>query len=329
MMASLKKACVTGAAMIAFTVLAGHVHAGTVNFTFASTNGPGDFSSQAVVRWQEAMKEASGGELNMTFVPGGALGGDQQLLQQLATNEIQLHTAGPVVVHKLLQDYQCMEAEFVYRNADHGYRVWTGDLGREVSDKLEAQYGITIVGVGLRGARHLTANKPIRQPADLEGVKIRVTNPLRAQIFSAYGALPGPLPVSELYGALRQGVFEAQENPIPTIWGNKFFEVQKTVNLTGHVLSYYVFSANKQFMDSLSDDHRAIFDRTLAESIVWLNDKVRNDTDSLLSRMTEEGITVVEPDLVAFREVAEPIVRDFAAKNCRKGILDDIAAAAE
>ena len=317
-----------GAAALSITAT-GQAYAETVNFTFASTNGPNDFSSQAVMRWKDALEERSDGEIQMTFVPGGALGGDQQLLQQLATNEIQMHTAGPVVVHRLLQPYQCMEAEFVYDDVDHGYRVWTGDLGEEVSDAREQEYDITIVGVGLRGERHLTADRPIRVPSDLEGVKIRVTNPLRSEIFSAYGALPGPLPASELYGALRQGVFEAQKNPIPTIWGNRFYEVQETVNLTGHVISYYIFSANQDFYEGLSEEHRTIFDETLQESIDWLNQKVREDTDTLLTRMQEEGIEVVEPDVAAFREIAVPIVRDFAAENCREGLLDDFAAVAE
>ena len=319
---------IAGASALALGVALGDlVAADEVDFTFATTNGADDFSSQAVVRWQEAMREQSNGELNMTFVTGGALGGDQQLLQQLATNEIQLHVAGPVVVHELLPQYQCMEAEFVYEDEDHGYRVWTGDLGKEVSKALEDQYDISIVAVGLRGARELTANKPIHEPDDLKGVKIRVTNPLRSEVFSAYGALPGPLPVSELYGALRQGVFDAEENPIPTIWGNKFYEVQKTINLTEHVISYNVFTANKTFLDGLSEEHRAIFDKTLAEAIDWLNEKVDNDSDTLLQKMQDEGVEVVEPDVAAFRKIAEPIVKDFAEKNCREGILDEIAAA--
>ncbi len=314
-----------GATALALS-LAGPLRAEDVTFTFASTNGLGDFSSQAVERWKTALAERSNGEIEMVFVPGGALGDDQQLLQQLATNEVQVHVAGPVVVHNLLKEYQCMEAEFVYDDEDHGYRVWTGDLGQELSDRLEQDYGITIVGVGLRGARQLTANRPIREPADLQGVKVRVTNPLRSEIFAAYGALPGPLPVSELYGALRQGVFDAEENPIPTIWGNKFYEVQSTINLTGHVISYYVFSANQAFYEGLSEEHRAIFDETLAEAIGWLNDKVREDTDTLLAQMREAGVEVIEPDVAAFREVAMPIVQAFAEANCRPGILDDIAA---
>jgi tripartite ATP-independent transporter DctP family solute receptor len=245
------------------------VSADAKRFTLATANGPKDFGTLGVAHWQKLMKERSNGALDMDISTGGALGGDQQLLQQLGTNEIQLHVAGPVVLHKLLKEYQCMEAEFVYRDIDHGYKVWTGKLGEEVSKKLEEKYGISILGVGLRGARQMTANKPIKTPDDIKGVKIRVTNPLRAKVFEAFGALPAPLSFAELYGALRQGVFEAQENPIPTIWGSKLYEVQKTINLTGHVISYYVISGNKTFVDGLSDAHRKIFDETLKESMEW------------------------------------------------------------
>lgn len=315
----------TAICLIVMVLLPGAALAGKVKFTFATTNSPKDLSSQAVMRWQKAMKEASKGELDMTFIPGGALGGDKQLLQQLSGNEIQLHVAGPVVVHHLVREYQCMEAEFVYKDEAHGFRVWNGPLGQEVKKKLEEQYNITIVGIGSRGARHLTTNVPVRKPEDLKGVKIRVTNPLREEIFKACGALPAPLSIKELYGALRQGVFDAQENPISTIWGHKFYEVQKYINLTGHVWSYWVISANKKFMDSLSPGHRKIFAETLNDAVAWLNKTVPEETENLLKKMEEKGITVIKPDVAAFQKVAAPIVQKFASEKCRSGILNDIA----
>lgn len=301
------------------------IEAAEVKFTFATTNSPKDLSSQAVVRWQEAMKKASNGELNMTFIPGGALGGDKQLLQQLSMNEIQLHVAGPVVVHHLVREYQCMEAEFIYNDEAHGFRVWNGPLGEEVKKKLESEYNITMLGIGSRGARHLTSNVPIRKPEDMKGIKVRVTNPLREEIFKACGALPGPLSISELYGALRQGVYDAQENPISTIWGHKFYEVQKYINLTGHVWSYWVISANKKFMDSLSSSHRKIFMDTLNDAINWLNKNVPNEEETFLKKMEEKGATVIKPDIAAFQKIAQPIVRKFAGEKCRPGLLDEIA----
>lgn len=301
-----------------------------VRFTFATTNGLQDLSSRAILRWKDELEKRSNGQIRLEFSSGGALGGDQELLQQLATNEVQMNVAGPIVVHRLLKEYQCLEAEYVYKDEQHGFRVWTGPLGREVSDKLKARYNIEIVGIGARGARHVTANKPVREPADLKGVKIRVTNPLRSQVFSAYGALPGPLPVSELYGALRQGVFDAQENPIPTIFGDRLYETQKTINLTGHVWSYNVITANSAFLASLKPEQRKIFDETLSESVEWLNKAVASETDDLLARMKKDaGTEAVPANVAAFRDIALPIVEKYAQGNCRPGLLDDIRKAAQ
>jgi TRAP-type C4-dicarboxylate transport system substrate-binding protein len=157
-----------------------------------------------------------------------------------------------------------------------------------------------------------------------------VTNPLRSQVFSAYGALPGPLPVSELYGALRQGVFDAQENPIPTIFGDRLYEVQKTINLTGHVWSYNVITANSKFLASLKPDQRKIFDETLKEAIDRLNQAVASETDDLIARMKKDvGTEAVPASIAAFRDIAMPVVEKFAQANCRAGLLDDIRKAAQ
>lgn len=299
----------------------------TVRFTLGTSNTSNDFSVQAMKHWQKLMADRSGGELEMNIVAGGALGSNTQILQQLSTNEIQVSIAGPAILHKMAKKYQCMEAEFVYDDADHGYRVWTGAVGKELSNMMEKEFDITISGVGLRGARQLTANKPINTPADLKGVKVRVTNKLRAKIFEAYGALPGPLPFSELYGGLRQGVFDAQENPIPAIFAKKFYEVQETLNLTSHVQSYYIVTSNHSFVEGLSEKHRAVFDETVGETMKWLNNKVKTETEALVETMKSKGLTVIQPDVKAFKKVALPIVQDFAKDNCRPGILADIAAA--
>ncbi len=298
-----------------------------VRFTLGTTMSDKDFGGAAVVRWAKAMRSASKGELTMLTVTGGALGGDKQLLEQLAANEIQAHVAGPVVVHHLVREYQCMEAEYVYEDEAHGMRVWTGPLGQEVNQKLIKQYNVRILGVASRGARELTSNKPIQKPSDLQGVKVRVTNRLRAEVFKAFGALPGPLSFPELYGALRTGVYDAQENPIPTIFGAKFYEVQKYINLTGHIWSYNVVSVNNRFYESLSPAHRKIFDETFKREVVdWLNKTVPAKSVDLLKQMQKErGVQVIRPDQAAFRKIAEPVVKKFAGEKCRPGILADIA----
>ena len=311
-------------------LLAPPAHGKEVKFTFATTNGSQDLSSRSIVLWKEQLEKKSSGVFKMEFSPDSLLGGDQQLLQQLATNEIQMHIAGPVIVHQLAKEYQCLEAEYVFKDEAHGLRVWSGPLGKEVSDFVKRKYGIEIVAVAPRGARHMTANKPIREPSDMKGVKVRVTNNLRGQVFAAYGALPGPLSMSELYGALRQGVFDAQENPISTIYGSRLYEVQSHISLTSHVWSYNIVSASSKFLQSLSADQRTVFDETLAEAMTWLKQAVATEMDDLAAKMKKESkVEIIPANVAAFRDIALPIVEAFAAKSCRPGLLEEIRKAAD
>jgi TRAP-type C4-dicarboxylate transport system substrate-binding protein len=102
------------------------------------------------------------------------------------------------------------------------------------------------------------------------------------------------------------------------------------VNLTGHVWSFTVVTANAGFVKGLSSAQKAIFDRTLSEAMAWLAEETANEEDNLLKRMqAERGIEIVRPDVAAFQRIAQPIVARFAAERCRPGILDDIAKAAE
>jgi len=303
----------------------GQAESETIKFTYSGENPPATHSELAIVRWQKAMQKESNGELDMAVFSGGVLGGADVALPQLSANEIQVHCAGPVVVHHLAREYQCMESEFVYADEAHGFRTWTGPLGKELSRKLESQFNVTIIGVASRGARHYTSNVPLRTPADFKGLKVRVTNPLRIEILKSFGALPAPLSFPELYGALQTGVFDAEENPISTIWGSKFYEVQKYISLTGHVQSYWVISANKKFLDSLSPQHRKIFMDTLNESLAWQNSTVQADIEKQLKMMEDKGMIVIKPDIAAFQKAAEPIVRKYASEKCRPGLLDEIA----
>jgi tripartite ATP-independent transporter DctP family solute receptor len=298
------------------------------SITLGTTLGTRDVSTQAMAHWAKLLKERSGGRLDMKVIAGGTLGGDREHIQQLSSGEIDINLSSAVVLQHATPKYQCLEAEYVYENEDHGLKVWRGAIGKEVSEAMKKGYGMEIVGVGRRGARHITANKAILKPSDLAGVKMRVTNNLRAAVFQSYGALPAPLSLSELYGALRQGVFDAQENPLSTIFSNRFHEVQSHVSLTQHVWSYNIVLANSEFLSSLGKD-RKVFEDTLTESIDWLSQAVDRENERVEAEIKKNPNVVFDrPDVAAFRSQARPVLSAYAEKNCRPGLLADIDKAA-
>jgi len=301
-----------------------------IKITMAISDQPQDVVSLAAMKWAEELKKRSNGKMIMDVFTGGVLGSPNEVYDAISINDIQGHMGGPTFLHSRLQEYQIMEAEYVYENEAHGRRVWDGALGDKVKKALEDKFNMKLLGVASRGARNVTSNKPILKPEDLKGIKIRVTNPLRQEVFKAFGALPSPLSIKEVYGALKTGVFDAQENPIVTIYGNKYYEVQKYINLTRHVWSYYTAVLSNDFYNSLTPEQQKLLVESWEVVRDWLDSEVPRMESELLEKMqTEYGVIVTKPDIMPFIEKARPIVKAFADKNCIPGLLDEIASYAE
>jgi tripartite ATP-independent transporter DctP family solute receptor len=312
---------VSAAAILA----AGVVEAQTI--TMATILNQNDVSVQAMEEWNRLLQKRTAGEMELNILAGGTLGGTRELIQQLSSGEVDINLSSPVVLQFAAPDYQCLEAEYIYESEDHGFAVWRGEIGEQASAAMKESYGIEIADVGRRGSRNVTANVAVEKPSDMQGLKMRVTNDLRAEVFSAYGAQPAPLALSELYGALRQGVFDAQENPLSTIFSNRFHEVQDYISLTEHVWTYNIVFVNSDFYEGLDEEKRQVFDETLSEAMAWLYDAVEAENAEIRAAIEESGeTTFVEPDVAAFREAARPVLEAYAADNCRADLLEDVDA---
>ncbi|WP_375691760.1 TRAP transporter substrate-binding protein [Pseudooceanicola sp. LIPI14-2-Ac024] len=329
----MKKTILNVRPILGATALAGGICmalAGAVsarNITLATILNQNDVSVQAMEEWNRLLTDRTGGDLTINILSGGTLGGTRELIQQLSSGEIDVNLSSPVVLQFAAPEYQCLEAEYIYESEDQGFAVWRGPIGKEASDAMKANYGIEISGVGRRGSRNVTANVPVNEPGDMQGLKMRVTNDLRAKVFGAYGAQPAPLALSELYGALRQGVFDAQENPLSTIYSNRFHEVQDYVSMTEHVWTYNIVYTNSAFYEGLDDEQKAAFDETLQQAMDWLYDAVAAEDAEVRAKIEEAGTTkIIEPDKAAFRAAARPILEEYAQANCRAGLLADVDA---
>lgn len=310
---------------VCMTLASGAATAQTI--TLATILNQNDVSVQAMEEWNRLLSEKTDGEMSITILSGGTLGGTRELIQQLSSGEIDLNLSSPVVLQFAAPEYQCLEAEYIYESEDQGFAVWRGPIGQEASDAMKKTYGIEIAGVGRRGSRNVTANVPVKEPGDMAGLKMRVTNDLRSKVFASYGAQPAPMALSEVYGALRQGVFDAQENPLSTIFSNRFHEVQDYISLTEHVWTYNIVYANSAFYDGLDDDKKAAFDETLAEALDWLYDAVAKENEDIRAQIEAAGTTeFIEPDKAAFRAAARPILEEYAQANCREGLLAEVDA---
>jgi tripartite ATP-independent transporter DctP family solute receptor len=200
------------------------------------------------------------GRYRIDQYPDSALGGEVEMMKgvQLGTVDMAFITGAPMP--NFVPEVGVFGIPFLIRDAQHAYRVLDGPLGQELLKKFEAQ-NIVALAWGENGMRHITnSRQPIRAPADLKGLKLRVPqSDVMVDGFKALGADPHPLAFPEVYGALQTGRFDAQENPIATIIASKFYQVQKYLTLSGHIYDPAAFLMSKDLYGDLSPADRQAF----------------------------------------------------------------------
>lgn len=271
--------------------------------------------SEAYHKWAkwgaEQIAERTDGRYEVEVFPASALGKEADINQGLVLGTVDIIYTGQSFAAQTYGPLALSDAPFVFRDYEHWQAYAASDLFKEFAEGYrEASGGNVILGDAYYGQRHVTSNEPVREPADMEGMKIRVPNaPIYSLFPKAVGANPTPVAFSEVYLALQQGVVDAQENPLPTIRAKKFYEVQDYINLTGHVTGSNLIVAGGPFFSSLSEEDQDTFRKVLDEVARKVSADVREqELASVDWFKKQENTEVIEVDREAFREITLPHV---------------------
>ncbi|MGB6606312.1 MAG: DctP family TRAP transporter solute-binding subunit [Atribacterota bacterium] len=284
---------------------------------------------KAALAMADYVKEKSDGKLIIDVHPQGALGAGNTLVENISLGTVDIGTGGPGLLSRLEPAWGLIAGQYVFKDAESMFAVLDGPIGDEIRDRLISKRDIRVLAIGYLGARHLTANKPIYEPEDLKGLKIRIPNiPLRNASFIAWGASPTPMALAEVYLALRQGVVDGQENPLPQIIAAKFYEVQKYLILTGHALNPEILLINEKKYQSLPEEYRNI----LLEGAKIFEENSFKEYNTmkyeLLEQLLDEGMIVMKPNIEKFREAVKDVPYEFE-KEWGEGLYDRILKAQE
>ena len=254
----------------------------------------------------ERIAEAGVG-LEVSVFPAAQLGSEAELLEQLVAGELELAIAGPSFLAMWYAEIGAFDAAYVFRDLDHMLDVAHGELIQPLWDELLKRYGVRVLDTWVYGSRHITSNKPIRHPDDLRGFRLRLP---AARVWQAsgeaLGASPMPVAFAEVYMALQQGMADGQENPVPTIQAMGFHEVQKYLNLTGHIQSSIQILVNERVWQRLTAEQQNALQQTIRELGLEVREGTLRDEREILNRWREEGVLQVvdDVDLDAFRSRA-------------------------
>ena len=200
------------------------------------------------------------------------------------------------------------------RDFDHWKAYRDGKLFRDIAKGYEDKTKHKVIALTYYGERMVTANKEIKKPEDMKGMKLRVPPaPLYLMLTKSVGANATPIAFAEVYLALQQKTVDGQENPLPTIMAKKFYEVQTHVMLTGHITESLLTIVGSHVWAKLTDAEKKMFDEVLAQAAAKASDAIREAEQKIADELRKLGKTVVTVDREAFRQAAVSLHNDASA----------------
>ncbi len=170
-------------------------------------------------------------------------------------------------------------------------------------DEYRTKTGIQITAMTYYGARHATSNKPFTDCAGMKGLKMRVPDvPAYLALPKSCGANPTPIAFAEVYLALQNGTVDAQENPLTTIEAKKFYEVQKYIILTGHIIDSLATQIAPHVWNKLSDEDKKIFTEVTQEAAAKATAQIQKREGELADEFRKKGLTVTVVDKKSFQD---------------------------
>ena len=218
------------------------------------------------------------------------------------------------------------ELPFLLRDSLEKNQMLYGPIGQRIKKEIQEKVGLIPVGVFERGPRHLTSNRPIRHPDDLDGMILRVPNvPSFVTAWQAMGAKPTPMAFSEVFTALQQGTIDGQENPFALILTSGFAEVQQYINLTEHVVSWSYPVVGEKAFNKLPENLQGIFLEAAQDMQKYERALFLKNEGAVKEKLISKGMDLVEVDRSAFSAKCEQALFQSLSPEMQQIYTDFIA----
>jgi tripartite ATP-independent transporter DctP family solute receptor len=271
------------------------------------------YHTQAVWAASE-IKKLTNGKYDIEVFAASQLGNENQINEGLGLGTVDIIYTGTSFAGSVYKPLSISGAPFMLRDFDHWKAYRGSKLFRDLAKGYEDKTKHKVITLTYYGERMVTANKEIKKPEDMKGMKLRVPPaPLYLMLAKSVGANATPIAFAEVYLALQQGTVDGQENPLPTIMAKKFYEVQSHVMLTGHITESLLTIVGSHVWSKLNDDEKKIFQDVLTQAAAKASDEIRTSEQKIADELRKLGKTVVQVDREAFRKAAVPLHNDASA----------------
>ncbi|HEY8242774.1 MAG TPA: TRAP transporter substrate-binding protein [Casimicrobiaceae bacterium] len=309
-------------ALAAALAFAGNAHA-QMEIKLGHVGEPGSVFQKSADEYAKRANAKLGGKAKVVVYGSSQLGSDEEMVQKLKLGTIDMALPSTVMSSQV-DLFGVFEMPYLVKDRAHMMRIEKELFWAKLAPEAEKK-GLKVLAVWENGFRQITNSKrPIRTPADLAGIKLRVPGgKWRVKMFQAYGANPSPMKFSEVFTALQTGVMDGEENPFTQIYSAKFQEVQKYLSLTGHVYTPAYLTVGKTKWEAIPADVRKVLEDTARETQAYVYEVAAKDDDDLLGKLKAAGMQVNEADKDAFIAASKPIYEEFGKEVAgAKDVID-------
>lgn len=310
-----RRSLLAASAILAAPALWRPAEARPTTITVASLLGEDKPETLIWRRIAERVEQALPGRFRFNIVANGALGGEKEVAEATRLGSVQASLSTVSALTGWVPDLQVLDLPFLYRDADHVRRVVTGAVGADLTAKLAAQNFIACSFIDY-GARHLLTKEPVTRPDQLAGKRIRVIqSPLHTRLWSAYGAAPVGIPITETYNALATGVVDAMDLTKSAYAGFKLYEVVPFLTETGHIRASGVVFFAASFWQGLPDAERAVLRQAAEAGAETFNRLIAEDeARSMETARAHDGQVLTPEALEAWQAGARTVWQDVASQ---------------
>lgn len=271
-------------------------------------------------KFDELLQEATDGEMEVRIFPNAQLSGGDQMKQaeMVGRGALDFVLTSAINVTPLVPEMAAFSLPYLYSSYEEVDATTSGASGDRM-EEIMLDHGIVVLAWGENGFREVTNNvHPIKSPADMEGLKMRVAGPMYIDVMNALGANPQQMQWTETFTALQQGVVDGQENPIgAVIIPQRVYEVQDYLTTWHYSYDPIFLGVSKELWDSWDSDTQEAVRAAAEEAMAYQIDISRKATADGIEFLREQGMEVYEPtpeEIAAFREATKPAFETWAAK---------------
>ena len=293
--------------------------ASTVDITYPVTirtgysTGESDPRGIVLAKFKETVEKETNGDIIIEIHPSGELGSDADLIKGEIEGNVDMTVSSAGNYASYATKIGVSALPFLFSDFESAWNFIDSQTMQNINADLEP-FNMHVLAYFDNGFRCVTTStRPINSVKDMKGLNIRTPeNQIVMETMSALSANPQSYPFAELIAALKDGTFDAQENPIPVIYNNKLYEVQKYLSITNHSYDAMPLTIRNDLWNSLRPEYREIIEKAAKTAETEDRQLVKQQTEDFVSLLEQEGMKVNYPDLTPFKEATSGVMDVFA-----------------